>query len=375
MSHQSDVIHAKHATVHQIDITQPAYDQRLKPKARKHRALWQLYLIHHELTELRKKHVLRLSSANRNKSNLIPELEQSFIDMFDLDQHVNPKNKAQREGIGYDSASIFSQMVLRGQEVGPIWDWLLNHKGIGESLAAKTLALINDIEKFDTIAKLWRYSGYGLNNYWCDTNGKAVCPAEGWKWVEIKKGKSYRIWTVVSDHSLHVTHEIDVNNNDRHTLVTHHPHVNSNNSHPINVTQTTHAIPIEKQWAIPQNNTLPPLERVDFLETNPEWELKNLSDRLCKHYHAPYNTPLKSTLYLIAEQFNKANTSPYKDLYVVEKERLMNERGIKRGHASNMAFRKMKKEFLKQLWLAWRQFEGLPISEEYQKAMKTMYSI
>jgi len=102
----------------------------------------------------------------------MPDLEQYIIKLFEFDRHIEPKNNVERTGINrkgdvvHDTPSLFHQMVLRGQEVGPIWDWLLAHKGIGESLAAKTLALIGDIRKFDTVAKLWRYAGYGLNNYW-----------------------------------------------------------------------------------------------------------------------------------------------------------------------------------------------------------------
>jgi len=313
-------------------------DKRLEPNARKHPKLWQLYLLQQELVEFRKRHSLRKKSALAGKSNLNADFEQTIIDRFSLDQHVDPKNTAQREGGTERNGTFhlfpswFSEMVKEGEEVGPMWNWLMDHKGIGESLAAKILALIDDIEKFPTVAKLWRYAGYGLGYYWVDKSGKVICPQEGWKWVKIKKGVKYRIWTVVDSH----------------------------------VTQDGNAIPLDKQYAIPQNNTLPILERVDFLEPDPEWELKLLSDRRCKHYHLPFCTPLKSTLFLIADMFVKNRTVPYRDMYDYEKERLMTQRGIKRGHANNMALRKVKKEFLKQLWLAWRQFEGLDIGEEYK---------
>jgi len=291
MNQKINVTQVVDVTVQDKDVTQSVDDQRLKPKERKHPELWQLYLVQQELVEFRKKHLLRLSSANRGVSNLMPDLEQSIIEQFELDRHIEPKNNVERTGLDrkgdvvHDTPSLFHQMVLRGQEVGPIWDWLLSHKGIGESLAAKTLALIDDIRKFDTVTKLWRYAGYGLNDYWCDAKGKAICPAEGWKWIEVKPKVKYRIWTVVSDHHQDVTHLMNVN---------------GSNSHHTDVTQMGDAIPLDKQWAYPQNKTLEPLQRVDFLEPDPDWQLKSLSDRLCKHYHAPYCTPLKSTLFLIA---------------------------------------------------------------------------
>lgn len=369
--------------------TQITDDQRLKPKARKHAKLWQLYLLHQEMTEFRKKHILRRSSADRGKSNLNSEFEQWIINHFNLDQHVEPKNKAQREGglekrtgIVYDTPSIFHLMVEAGKEVGPIWDWLVSHDGIGESLAAKTLALIDDIQRFDTVSKLWRYAGYGLNHYWCDKTGKAICPREGWKWIDTNKGK-YRVWTIVDSQCTDETHIHNAQNDNgqhnddiQHVRANNNGHIENetqrslapnktNGQHP-DETQVCYALPLEKQWAFPQNNDLPPLQRVDYLEPEPDWELRLLSDRLCKSYHAPYCTPLKSTLYLICnDQFNRQSTAPYKDMYEAEKQRLM-EKGKKRGHAHNMAWRKVKKEFLKELWLNWRQFEGLSISEPYE---------
>lgn len=46
----------------------------------------------------------------------------------------------------------------------PAWPWLEQVRGIGPTLSTKVLGLIADIEKFDTISKLWMFAGYGLKN-------------------------------------------------------------------------------------------------------------------------------------------------------------------------------------------------------------------
>lgn len=46
----------------------------------------------------------------------------------------------------------------------PAMPWLGRVKGIGPTLATKMLALIGDIRSFDTVSKLWRFSGYAVIN-------------------------------------------------------------------------------------------------------------------------------------------------------------------------------------------------------------------
>ncbi len=38
------------------------------------------------------------------------------------------------------------------------------------------------------------------------------------------------------------------------------------------------------------------------------------------------------------------------------------------GHRKNMAIRYMVKMFLKDLWVAWRTLEGLPVTPDYAEA-------
>jgi len=45
----------------------------------------------------------------------------------------------------------------------PIYnEWLLKIKGIGPAIAGGLVALIGDIERFNTVSALWAYSGYGV---------------------------------------------------------------------------------------------------------------------------------------------------------------------------------------------------------------------
>lgn len=41
----------------------------------------------------------------------------------------------------------------------PAWPWLKKVKGLGPTLAVQLLGYIGDIGRFDTVSKLWRYSG------------------------------------------------------------------------------------------------------------------------------------------------------------------------------------------------------------------------
>lgn len=43
-----------------------------------------------------------------------------------------------------------------------VWPWLSQVKGIGPTLGCKLLSQIEDISKFDTVSKLWRYAGLAV---------------------------------------------------------------------------------------------------------------------------------------------------------------------------------------------------------------------
>jgi len=122
-------------------------DERPDPKPRKHPHLWQAYLTWDELMQWRKRHKLRISSIEAGKSNLDAQYERDWLEALQLDLFIK---RAQKEMVGF------------GEAVGPVWDWLVGIKGIGPHTAAKLLALFDDVGKFDTVSKFWRFAGWAV---------------------------------------------------------------------------------------------------------------------------------------------------------------------------------------------------------------------
>lgn len=123
-------------------------DKRPDPKPRKNAQLWQAYLWWYELMEMRKRHNLRISSIEKGKSNLDGQFEKDMLEHVQIDLLLKQIKKT---------------MVLAGESVGPIWQWLIGIKGLKEGgLAAQLIAQIDDIGKFDNPAKLWRFAGFAV---------------------------------------------------------------------------------------------------------------------------------------------------------------------------------------------------------------------
>ena len=221
-------------------------DERPAPKPRKHATLWQAYLFWLELVEMRKRHNLRITAVERGKSNMDADFERAAMGRLDIDARI-------------DEAK--AEMVEFGEQVGPVWEWLTSIKGLGQGgLAAQLLAQIDDVAKFATVSKLWRFCGYAV------IDGAIDKPTRGEK--------------------------------------------------------------------------------------------------------LPYNRRLKSIGYLIAEQFIRQQTSVYVDIYYDEKQRQARlHPELTPGHIHNRAIRKMVKIFLQQLWVTWRQSEGLLVTEPYVYAV------
>jgi hypothetical protein len=79
-----------------------------------------------------------------------------------------------------------------------------------------------------------------------------------------------------------------------------------------------------------------------------------------------YNKVLKSTVYLIMEQFLRQQTPEYISIYYDEKERLTAKYPeYTKMHLHRMAMRKMAKIFLSHVWLVWSKAEGLPITQPW----------
>ena len=106
---------------------------------------------------MRKGHILLISSIEAGKSNLDVRLEQELLDHLQADSLINYAKKT---------------MINYGKLVS-CWDWVTSIRGLKEgSLAAQLLAQIDDIAKFDTISKLWRFSGNAVIDGQAEKNKK-----------------------------------------------------------------------------------------------------------------------------------------------------------------------------------------------------------
>lgn len=140
-------------------------DKRPDPKPRKRMQLWQLYLQLDELEEMRKRHNLRISSAERGKSNMDVELERAFIQSMNLDLMIeggtvrDESNKIVRRipGLRKDLAKMAEVSAPA------IWAWITSLRGLGAGkMAAQLIAQVDDIGSFDTVSKLWRFAGMAV---------------------------------------------------------------------------------------------------------------------------------------------------------------------------------------------------------------------
>ena len=102
-------------------------------------------------------------------------------------------------------------------------------------------------------------------------------------------------------------------------------------------------------------------------------------DKKTKGYLCPYNQFLKSKLLgVLGSSFLRCN-SPYRTFYDNMKHRLasknwgeisknpVDKKNPRAGHQHNASIRKMIKMFEKDLYVAWRTLEGLPVRKPYQE--------
>jgi hypothetical protein len=135
-------------------------DLRPDPKPRKYPHLWQSFLFWDEMVEMRKRHLLRISSAERGRSNYDAQFEKDTLEDMRIDPMITLSKKT---------------MVKYAEEV-PVWEWTTSFKGLKEGgLAAQLLAQVDDISKFSNISKLWRFAGYAV------IEGGREMPAKGEK--------------------------------------------------------------------------------------------------------------------------------------------------------------------------------------------------
>lgn len=280
-------------------------DNRPEPKPRKYPQLWQSYLFWEEIMLMRQRHNLRISSIDRGKSNLDPNFERAMLE-GSVTMEVKGKQKTYTTFPIDNILDNAAKIMVNCGAIVPVWPWITSIKGLGAgSQAAKVLALIDDISRYDTIAKLWRYAGYGLYNYY-EADGKVVAPVKGK--VSQGSGDERRIVEVVT-------------------------------------------------------------------EQRPGWQVNTVRDRGVTGYVLPFNKTLKATLYVVADGFIKQQTPHYTDVYYAEKKRqrelhpdekkVGSRTDFSDMHLHRRAMRKMIKEFLKDLWVNWRQAEGLTVTEQW----------
>ena len=104
-------------------------------------------------------------------------------------------------------------------------------------------------------------------------------------------------------------------------------------------------------------------------------------DRATPGYVLPYNKPLRTALVgVMADGFIKAQSPYCMNFYYPYKERLSQEKNtvthlkkdvpweeVSKGHRDRAAKRYMVKMFLKDLYVAWREIEGLQVRPSYQE--------
>lgn len=305
-------------------------DKRAGPKDRRYPQLWQAFQWWDELMQMRKKHLLRLSSIDHGKSNRMRYIEMRYL------EQINELLEGMTDDAGNKLPGAEEQLALYGKEAGPVWDWLTAIKGIGDHTAAKLIALFDDPGKFDTISKWWRYAGYGRYEYWVNGDGTVQCPRDGYKSFKAKGGEWVFDGTVVEK------------------------------GYP-------GARKAEKEEVI-REHVVPVPE--------PGWHLETRNDRRLSGWNLPYNNRLKSECYLVTASFIKQQTPLYSEFYYEKKgyyrakhpEPLPNPNGPQKRrytdqHIHLMAMRKVTKLFLSHFWLKWREFDGLPVTDPYVSAV------
>lgn len=190
----------------------------------------------------------------------------------------------------------------------PVWEkYLKGVRGIGIKLASSLIAEIGDISKFDTISKLWAYF--------------ALTP-------------NYVVGKCSEGHDL-------IMSSDHLTIC------------PV----------MGKETTTPDGIISRPKcgGKIEIIE-----RVYGKAPKRKANHHYLFNTRGKTLAWKIAGQFLKQGDDEYRNLYyqIKENEKLKNPE-IKDGHAHNRALRKVAKVFLANLWLNWRELEGLPIRMPY----------
>jgi hypothetical protein len=105
---------------------------------------------------------------------IVRALVEDYYDIQDMRIEADGQIRAHKQGMSEQDAEVVKEMVSKRlhnieddikkyitkvMKDDPVYKYLSGIKGIGPLLAAGLLAWIEDIEKFETISKLWAYSG------------------------------------------------------------------------------------------------------------------------------------------------------------------------------------------------------------------------
>ncbi len=285
-------------------------DQVVKARSRKYPELYTAYQMWMELNEFKTRITNRIGAVERGDSFIDAALSGIFLKggVEVARERTTPSGKLKAKlynmGLGLEGLQAFAQEEMHAYgKYHPMWEWMVAIPGIAGNNAAKFLALVDDIARFDTIASLWRYSGYGIFKYWVDEEGRVYAPEYGYKSKRQKrKGEEVTVrW---------------------------------------------------KEYAIPEEGWV--LKKIADPPRN----------RRPSGWNAPDNTELRAQLYVMNEGMIRTKRGEYVDAYYAAKEKYLGQ-GKTKGHSHNSAFRIMSKELLRDFWLEFRKREGLPITEQW----------
>lgn len=197
---------------------------------------------------------------------------------------------------------IFRRMKLVVRD-HPAWPWLDGVRGMGPTLSTKILGLIGDIENFDTVSKLWSFSGFGLYD------GQIQKPVKGEKLTYNRRLKT----------AVYLAGESFIKSRSPYRTIY---DASKNRYHSVKQVR-----PLVEQGLL--GNGVSSMPDRSTPEGKKEW------DRLIKLGNKGADSGAR-------------DGNVWTDL-----------------HVHNAARRKMVKLFLSHLWVVWREAEGLPTREPY----------
>jgi hypothetical protein len=118
------------------------------PRVRRRAAVYQYYRVWNELIDVRKQHMSRLRFIESGISTLDPEIEILILKETRVDELID---------------KFRGLMIESSKALTPDFHaWITTIKGVGDKTAAALIGEIDDIGRFDTISKLWRFSGFAV---------------------------------------------------------------------------------------------------------------------------------------------------------------------------------------------------------------------